>query len=166
MKQINGKFWGHYKIVHSSKFRKPKLVYTLIYCTLQWKNASHVLKKSWFSRGPLIWTSDCHFHESVIVLRDFLSSSIQRSQLLTHKYSSNMKAAIARHLTHKYSSNVKAAIARLLRFEKVHEGCAAGLILKFNNRATEKKEQTNHFVLYIRAQLTCPHINHLVCQRC
>ena len=121
LKQTNGKFWAHYKIVLSSKFRKPKLVYTLICRTLQWKNASHVLKKSWFSRGPLIWTSDCHFHESVSVLRDFLSSSIQRSQLFTHKYSSNMKAAIARHLTHKYSSNVKAAIARILGYQKLQE---------------------------------------------
>ena len=129
MKQTNGKFLAHYKIVLTSKLRKPKLVYTLICRTLQWKNASHVLDKSWFSRGPLIWTSDSYFHESVSVHRDFLSSSIQRGQLLTHKH----------------SSNVKAAIARILAFEKVHEGCAAGLILQFNNRGTEKKRADKSF---------------------
>lgn len=90
LKRTNGKFLAHYKIVLSSKFRKPKPVCTLICRPWKWKSAGHVLEKSWFSRGPLIWTSDCHLYESVSVLRDFLSSSIQRSQLLTHEPSSDM----------------------------------------------------------------------------
>ena len=134
LKQTNVKFLAHYKIVLSSKFRRPKPVTTLICLLSKWKSASHVLKKSWFSRGPLIWPSDCHFYESVSVLRDFLSSSIQRSQLITHEHSRDMG---------KQPSIGSLALTRFLRV--VQQAWFSSAMTEVQNREDQQKISSRTF---------------------